>query len=110
VYQRYERAEPAELLHLDVKKLGRIVQVGHRITGDPRDTVEGAGWEYVHVAIDDASRVAYSQVLPDEQGDSATMFLRAAVAYYAGLGVSIREIFTDNGACYRSRLFQAAVK
>lgn len=110
VYPRYVRSEPGELLHLDVKKLGRIVQVGHRITGDPRDTVEGAGWEYVHVAIDDASRVAYSQVLPDEQGDSASMFLRAAVAYYAGLGVVIREILTDNGSCYRSLAFRATVQ
>jgi transposase InsO family protein len=110
VYPRYERSEPGELLHLDVKKPGRIVQVGHRITGDPRDTVEGAGWEYVHVAIDDASRVAYSQVLPDEQGDSASMFLRAAVAYYAGLGVVIREILTDNGSCYRSLAFRATVQ
>lgn len=110
VYPRYERSEPGELLHLDVKKLGRIVRVGHRITGDPRDTVEGAGWEYVHVAIDDASRVAYSQVLPDEQGDSASMFLRAAVAYYAGLGVVIREILTDNGSCYRSLVFRATVQ
>jgi len=110
VYPRYERSEPGELLHLDVKKLGRIVRVGHRITGDPRDTVEGAGWEYVHVAIDDASRVAYSQVLPDEQGDSASMFLRAAVAYYAGLGVVIREILTDNGSCYRSLAFRATVQ
>lgn len=110
VYPRYVRSEPGELLHLDVKKLGRIVQVGHRITGDPRDTVEGAGWEYVHVAIDDAFRVAYSQVLPDEQGDSASMFLRAAVAYYAGLGVVIREILTDNGSCYRSLAFRATVQ
>lgn len=110
VYPRYVRSEPGELLHLDVKKLGRIVQVGHRITGDLRDTVEGAGWEYVHVAIDDASRVAYSQVLPDEQGDSASMFLRAAVAYYAGLGVVIREILTDNGSCYRSLAFRATVQ
>lgn len=109
VYRRYERAEAGELLHLDVKKLGRIVKVGHRITGNLRDSVEGAGWEYVHVAIDDASRVAYSQVLADEQGDNAAAFLRAAVAYYAGLGVTIRELLTDNGACYRSRVFKATV-
>jgi transposase len=102
--RRYERAEAGELLHLDVKKLGRITRIGHRITGDRRDTVEGSGWEYVHIAIDDASRVGYAQVLPDEQGDSATAFLRAAVAYYAALGVIIREVLTDNGACYRSRV------
>jgi transposase InsO family protein len=104
-YPRYERASPGELLHLDVKKLGRIVKIGHRITGDRHDKVDGAGWEYVHVAIDDASRVAYSQILPDEEGDSASAFLRAAIAYYAGLGVQVREVLTDNGVCYRSRLF-----
>ena len=104
--QRYERAQPGELLHLDIKKLGRIERIGHRITGDPRDNVNGAGWEYVHIAIDDTSRVAYAQVLPDEEGASAAAFLRAAVAYYAGLGVTIREVLTDNGGCYRSRLFR----
>jgi transposase InsO family protein len=78
------------------------------MTGDPRDRTDGAGWEYVHVAIDDASRVAYSQVLPDEEGDSAAAFLRAAVAYYAGLGVRVREVLTDNGTCYRSKLFAQA--
>lgn len=104
-YPRYERAQPGELLHLDIKRLGRIVKVGHRITGDPRDRVGGAGWEYVHVAIDDCSRVAYCQVLPDEEGVSASAFLRAAVAYYAALGATIREVLTDNGVCYRARCF-----
>jgi transposase InsO family protein len=104
-YPRYERAQPGELLHLDVKKLGRILRVGHRITGQRIDTHRDAGWEYVHVAIDDCSRVAYCQVLPDEEGVSACAFLRAAVAYYAGLGVTIREVLTDNGVCYRARRF-----
>lgn len=108
VYRRYERAVPGELLHLDVKKLGRIVQVGHRITGDWRHRDRTAGWEYVHVAIDDASRVAYAQILPDESAEAAVAFLRAAVAYYAGLGVRIKGIYTDNGGCYRSRDFAAA--
>jgi transposase InsO family protein len=106
-YPRYERAQPGELLHLDVKKLGRILKVGHRITGDRRGQSKVAGWEYVHVAIDDCSRVAYCQVLPDEEGVSACAFLRAAVAYYAGLGVTIREVLTDNGVCYRARNFAA---
>jgi transposase InsO family protein len=105
VYPRYERAEPGELLHLDIKKLGRISRISHRITGDRRDTVEGSGWEFVHVAIDDHSRVAYAQVLGDEDANSACAFLRAALAYYAGLGLTIREILTDNGGCYRSREF-----
>jgi len=106
-YPRYERAQPGELLHLDVKKLGRILRVGHRITGKRTDTHRDAGWEYVHVAIDDCSRVAYCQVLPDEEGVSASAFLRAAVAYYAALGVTIREVLTDNGVCYRARCFAA---
>jgi transposase InsO family protein len=108
VYRRYERAEPGELLHLDVKKLGRIVRVGHRITGDWRHRDRTAGWEYLHVAIDDASRVAYAQILPDESNEAAVSFLRAAVAYYAGLGVHIKGIYTDNGGCYHSRDFAAA--
>jgi transposase InsO family protein len=107
---RYERARPGELLHLDIKKLGRIVRVGHRVTGNRRDTVEGAAWEYVHVAIDDTSRVAYAQVLPDESGDGTVAFLRAAVAYYAGLGVMIREVLTDNGGGYLSKAFAAACR
>jgi transposase InsO family protein len=108
--QRYERCAPGELLHLDVKKLGRITQIGHRITGDKRRRHPHSGWEFVHVAIDDASRVAYSQILPDEEADSAVASLRAAVAYYAGLGVQIREVMTDNGGCYRSRLFAQACR
>jgi transposase InsO family protein len=108
--QRYERARPGELLHLDVKKLGRILSVGHRITGERIETHRKAGWEFVHVAIDDNSRVAYSQVLPDEETLSAVVFLRAAVAYYAGLGVIVRGLLTDNGACYRSRHFAEACR
>jgi transposase InsO family protein len=102
---RYERAAAGELLHLDVKKLGRITQIGHRITGDRRDKVHGVGWDFVHVAIDDASRVAYSQVFPDEEAITASAFLRAAVAYYAALGVTVKEVMTDNGSCYRSKDF-----
>ena len=105
VIRRYERARPGELLHLDVKKLGRITRIGHRITGDRRGPYGQAGWEFVHVAIDDTSRVAYAQLLADEQGDSTGAFLRAAVAYYAGLGLTIREVLTDNGGGYRSREF-----
>jgi transposase InsO family protein len=105
VVVRYERARPGELLHLDVKKLGRITQIGHRIHGDHSQRIRGVGWEFVHVAIDDTSRVAYSQILPDEEGYSASAFLRAAVAYYAGLGVQVKELLTDNGSCYRSRCF-----
>ena len=108
--QRYERAQPGELLHLDIKKLGRITRIGHRITGDRSGPFGDAGWEFVHVAIDDTSRVAYAQILPDEQGESVAMFLRAAVAYYAGLGMRIRELLTDNGGGYRSRAFAQACR
>jgi transposase InsO family protein len=108
VYRRYERAEPGELLHLDVKKLGRIATVGHRITGDRRKRARYVGWDFLHVAIDDASRVAYAQVLPEEDANCCVAFLRAAVAYYAGLGVRIKAVYTDNAKAYRGRDFAAA--
>jgi len=110
VYRRYERAEPGELLHLDIKKLGRILKVGHRITGDRvgHSTGAGKGWDYLHVAIDDASRVAYTQILPAEDANCTVAFLRAAVAYYAGLGVRIKGVYTDNGKAYRGKDFAAA--
>ena len=101
--KRYERAHPGELLHVDVKKLGRFARTGHRIHGDPRTRVRGVGWEYVHVAIDDASRVAYVEVLRDERATSSVPFLRRAVAYFARLGVRIERVMTDNGSAYRSR-------
>ena len=107
--RRYERAYPGELLHIDIKKLGRFARVGHRITGDRQQgESRGAGWEFVHVAIDDASRLAFSQILPDERKASATAFLRAAVAYYQSLGVSVARVMTDNGSCYKSRDFRDA--
>lgn len=102
---RYERGTPGEMLHLDTKKLGRIVRPGHRVTGDRRDSVEGAGWEVAHVAIDDHSRAGFVQVRADEKTVSAVDFLKAAVAHYATLGVRIHRVLTDNGSAYRSRLF-----
>ena len=106
---RYERATPGELIHLDIKKLNRFDKVGHRITGD-RSLGEsrGAGWEFVHVCIDDHSRIAFSQVMPDEKGASAVAFLIAAVAYYATLGVTITRVMTDNGSCYKAFAFRDA--
>jgi transposase InsO family protein len=86
-----------------VKKLGRFARVGHRIHGDPRTWVRGVGWEYVHVAIDEASRIAYAEVLRDERGTTSSGFLRRAVAYFARLRVRIERVLTDNGAPYRSR-------
>jgi transposase InsO family protein len=107
--RRYERQHPGELIHIDIKKLGRFERVGHRITGDRRQgETRGAGWEYVHVCIDDASRLAFSQILPDEKKESAVAFLKAAVAYYQGLGVTIARVMTDNGSCYRSKAFRKA--
>ena len=102
--RRYERAHPGELIHIDIKKLGRFERIGHRITGDRtgQSNSRGVGWEYVHVCIDDASRVAFSQVLPTERKESAVPFLKAAVAYYESLGVSVSRVMTDNGSCYKS--------
>jgi transposase InsO family protein len=102
---RYERAAPGELIHIDIKKLGRFERIGHRITGKRAGESRGAGWEFVHVCLDDASRIAFAQVLPDERKESAVAFLQAALAYYASLGVSILRVMTDNGACYRSEAF-----
>jgi transposase InsO family protein len=105
---RYQRQRPGELLHLDVKKLARIVRIGHRITGNRRDTEKGAGWEYVHVAIDDASRIAYIEVLSDERGRTCVAFFRRAVAHYRRLGIAVESVLTDNGSGYVSDVFRYA--
>ena len=103
---RYERQTPGELIHLDIKKLGRFEAEGHRVTGDRQaGRSRGAGWEYVHVCIDDASRVAFSQIHPDQKKESAIAFLKAALAYYASLGVQVTRVMTDNGSCYVSKAF-----
>lgn len=104
---RYERRVPGALVHLDIKKLGRIGRVGHRIHGDRRTRQRGIGWEYLHVAIDDATRVAYAAVLPDETAASTAGFLQAAVRWFAGYGIRWRALMTDNGGGYRSHRFQA---
>ena len=109
--RRYERQNPGELIHLDIKKLGRIGSVGHRITGRYPGAVNrhlGIGWEFVHVCIDDASRVAFVQVMPDQRKESAVAFLEAAIAYFANLGIRIERVMTDNGSCYRSKTFRGA--
>jgi len=110
--RRYERDHPGEMIHIDIKKLGRFERVGHRITGDRtgQSNSRGVGWEFVHVAIDDASRIAFSQILPDERKESAVAFLRAAIAYYASLGVTVTRVMTDNGSCYRSKAFGRACR
>jgi transposase InsO family protein len=105
---RYQRERPGELLHIDSRKLGRIAAVGHRITGDRRDTRRGAGWEAVHVCVDDASRLAYCEVLGDERKTSAVPFLERAVGWFARHGVTVERVMTDNGAAYRSRHWRDA--
>jgi transposase InsO family protein len=107
---RYEHEHPGDLLHIDTKKLGRIVRMGHRITGNPRDSVEGAGWEFLFVAIDDHARIGFTQMQPDERQDSAIAFLRASVKYFAGLGVKLQRVLTDNGSAFRSKSFAAACR
>ena len=110
--RRYERDEPGELIHIDIKKLGRFERVGHRITGKRTGNAgsRGSGWEFVHVCVDDASRVAFSQILPDERKESAVAFLRASVAYYQTLGVTVERVMTDNGSCYVSKAFAEACR
>jgi transposase InsO family protein len=107
---RYERERPGELLHIDAKKLGRIVVVGHRITGDRarRGPRQRTGWECLHVAIDDCSRVAYAELLPDETAASAVLFLGHAVTWLATLGVRVEAVMTDNAFCYVRRQYAEA--
>jgi transposase InsO family protein len=114
---RYERRRPGELVHVDVKKLGRILKPGHRVTGDRRGQasthrggkpVRLAGWEFVHVAIDDHSRLAYAEVLTNEKGPTAVAFLRRALGFFANHGVSVQRVMTDNGSPYVSHVHAIA--
>ena len=110
--RRYERQRPGELIHIDIKKLGKFNRVGHRITGDRtgQSNSRGVGWEFVHVAIDDASRIAFSRIMKSERKTCAIAFLKAAVAYYKSLGISVERVMTDNGSCYRAGSFRRACK
>ena len=108
---RYERCRAGELIHIDVKKLGRIQGgAGHRIDGNRRRSPRGGGWEYVHVCVDDATRIAYVEVLADERGKTAVGFLRRAVAFYRAHGISVEEVMTDNGSAYVSTLHAIACR
>ena len=105
---RYEREKAGELIHINSKKLGRIDGVGHRITGNRtgQSNKRGTGWEALHVAIDDASRLAYTEILPDEKKTSATAFLERALVFFGRHGVTVERVMTDNGSAYKSHLFR----
>jgi transposase InsO family protein len=107
---RYERRHPGELLHIDVKKLARIARPGHRVHGDRRTRVRGVGWEYVHVCVDDASRLAYVEVLEDETAVTAAGFLRRAVQHFKDMGITVQAVLTDNGSPYVSHLHAAVCR
>ena len=108
--KRYEHDAPGDLLHIDTKKLGCIVRPSHRVTGNRRDGVQGAGWETLFVAIDDHARIAFTAMHPDEKTPQAVQFLRDAVAYYAKLGVTVKRLLSDNGSAFRSGDFAQACK
>ena len=110
--RRYQRDRPGELIHIDIKKLGKFKKIGHRITGDRtgQSNNRGVGWEFVHVAIDDASRIAFSRVMKTERRGCAIAFLKAAVAYYASLGITAERVMIDNGSCYKAFAFRRACK
>jgi transposase InsO family protein len=107
---RYEHAAPGDLLHIDIKKLARIVKPGHGITGNPRDETRGAGWEFLYVAVDDHSRIAFTAMMPDEKAAASAHFLRRAVAYFARLGIGVRRVMTDNGPCFYAHRFAHACR
>jgi transposase InsO family protein len=98
------------MLHIDIKKLGRIERPSHRVTGDRTDRSRGAGWEFLFVAVDDHARIGFTAMHPDEKKASAIAFLHCAVAYYAKLGVTIRRLLTDNGSAFRSKAFVEACR
>ena len=110
--RRCEREHPGELIHIDIKKLGKFNRIGHRITGDRtgRSNSRGVGWEFVHVCIDDASRIAFSRVMKTERKGCAITFLKAAIAYYKSLGITVERVMTDNGSCYKAFAFRRACK
>jgi transposase InsO family protein len=107
---RYEHDAPGDMLHVDIKKFARIVKAGHRITGDPRDETRGAGWEFLYVAVDDHSRLAYTAIYPDEKAASSASFLREAAAWFQRFGICARRVLTDNGPCFYAHQFAHACR
>jgi hypothetical protein len=110
--RRYERAAPGELIHIDIKKLGKFNRIGHRITGDRvgQSNTRGVGWEYLHLAIDDHSRLAYSEILPDQKRASCLRFLFNALRFFQNHGVRIHRVMTDNGSSFRSFRYAKALR
>jgi transposase InsO family protein len=116
--RRYERSRPGELVHVDVKKLGRIARPGHAVLGgQPARAQRGyhrklhsQGWEYVHIAIDDATRLAYVELLGDERAKTAVAFFRRALAFFARYGIKVERVLSDNGSCYRAQLHAIACR
>ena len=109
---RYERAHPGGMIPLDIKQRGRFDRVGHPVTGERagQRNSRGIGGEFVHVCVDDAARIAFSQIMPDARKESATVFLKAALAYHKGLGVTVTRVMTDNGSCYNAFEFRDACR
>jgi transposase InsO family protein len=116
---RYERSRPGELVHIDVKKLGRILRPGHRVTGDRssrkkhgvgKRSLGVAGWEFVHVCVDDATRLAYVEVLADERATTAIAFLKRALGFFRAHGIRVERVMTDNGSAYRSTIHTLACR
>jgi len=107
---RYEHDAPGDLLQVDIKKFARIVKAGHRITGNPQDETRGAGWEFLYVAVDDHSRIAYTALYLDETANSSASFLAEATAYFQRLGITVRRVLTDNGPCFYAHRFAHACR
>lgn len=107
---RYEHPAPGDLLHVDIKKLARFWRAGHRVTGSRQNQSRKAGWEYVHVCVDDHSRLAYVEVLPSEKASCAVPFMRRAMAWFRSQGIDVKRVMTDNGSCYRSKRFRQLLR
>jgi transposase InsO family protein len=107
---RYEHKRPGDLIHFDIKRLARIVKPGHRVHGDRTQGTRGAGWEYLHIAIDDHSRISFAAILPDQTHTSALRFFHMTRAFYSRFGIGVKRVLTDNGSCYRHWLFQKTLR
>jgi transposase InsO family protein len=103
---RYEHPHPGDLIHFDIKRLANIDRPGHAITGNPRNHIRGVGYQYLHIAIDDHSRISYAAMMPDQSHHSSIRFFLMAQAHFNRFGFSIRRVLTDNGACYKDGHFR----